>query len=205
MNIGIIGSGNVAQALAEGFHRTGHTVQIGARDASKLSDWKLTPVVTLEQAAQFGELLVFAPSFGGAENAIALAKPANFTGKTVIDVTNPISFENGTLGLSVGTSDSAGEHVQRWLPDSHVVKAFNTVGAAIMTKPETVGGADMFIAGNDDNAKTQVGTLLEAFGWTVRDLGGIENSRWLEALVMLGISYGMKHGVHHNAFQLKSA
>jgi 8-hydroxy-5-deazaflavin:NADPH oxidoreductase len=205
MNIGIIGSGNVAKALAEGFARTGHKVNVGARDSSKLSDWTLTPVVTLEQAAQFGELLVFTPSFHGAENAIKLANPAHFAGKTVIDVTNPIGFENGKLSLSFGTTDSAGEQVQRWLPQSQIVKAFNTVGAAIMTQPQIVGGADMFIAGNDDNAKTQVGTLLEAFGWQVRDLGGIENARWLEALVMVGISYGMKHGVQHNAFQLKTA
>jgi hypothetical protein len=87
----------------------------------------------------------------------------------------------------------------------HVVKAFNTVRPVIMTHPETVGGADMFIAGEHDAAKTQVSTLLEAFGWKVRDLGGIEASRWLEALVMVGISYAMKHGVQHNAFQIKTA
>jgi 8-hydroxy-5-deazaflavin:NADPH oxidoreductase len=205
MKIGIIGSGNVAQALAAGFVRTGHQVQVGARDASKLSEWTLAPVVTLEQAAEFGELLILAPSFHGAENAIKLANPVHFAGKTIIDVTNPISFENGKLSLSIGTTDSAGEQVQRWLPQSHVVKAFNTVGAAIMMHPETVGGADMFIAGDHDAAKTQVSTLLEAFGWNVRDLGGIEASRWLEALVMVGISYGMKHQVQHNAFQLKTA
>jgi 8-hydroxy-5-deazaflavin:NADPH oxidoreductase len=205
VKIGIVGSGNVAKALAEGLTRIGHTVTIGARDPGKLETWNSTPVGTLEQAAQFGELLILAPSFTGVENAIELAGKANFNGKTVIDVTNPISFDQGQFALTMGTTDSAGEWIQRFLPQSHVVKAFNTVGPAIMTHPEIVGGADMFIAGNQDTAKAQVSQLLEAFGWVVRDLGGIENSRWIEASVMIVISYGMKYGVHHNAFQLKTA
>jgi 8-hydroxy-5-deazaflavin:NADPH oxidoreductase len=205
MNIGIIGSGNVAKALAEGLVRTGHAVKIGARNPSKLEDWKIAPVDTLEAAARFGELLILAPSFAGLENAIELAGKTNFNGKTVVDVTNPIRFDQGQFDLIIGTTDSAGEVVQRLLPQSHVVKAFNTVGPAIMTHPEVVDGADMFIAGDHDAAKAQVSQVLEAFGWVVRDLGGIENSRWLEAMVMMVISYGMKHGVQNNAFQLKTA
>ncbi len=205
MKIGIIGAGNVAKALAKGLIQTGHEVQIGARDTSKLMSWTIAPSVTLKEAAQFGQILILAPNFAGVEDAIQSADPTLFVDKVIIDVTNPIAIENGKFTLTIGTNDSAGEYIQRLLPNSHVVKAFNTVGAALMTQPEIVGGADMFIAGNSEIAKNTVTTILQSFGWRVRDLGGIENSRWLEALVMVGIAYGMKHQVQHNAFQLKTA
>jgi predicted dinucleotide-binding enzyme len=105
--------------------------------------------------------------------------------------------------LAVGHTDSAGEQVQRWLPDSHVVKAFNTVGNRHMVKPEFPDGPpDMFICGNDARAKQTVTDLLKAFGWPVIDIGGIEGARYLEPLAMIWILYLLRTKTGDHAFKL---
>ena len=79
-------------------------------------------------------------------------------GKVVIDATNPLEFNAGMPPRLAGSgNDSAGERVQRLLPDAHVVKAFNTVGNALMFRPSFPGGPpDMFICGNSEEAKKKV-------------------------------------------------
>src|SRR5512135_1163196 len=98
MNIGILGSGPVGQNLGLGFARDGHRVKIGTRHPKKLSGWlsqagKNASVGSFEEAAKFGEMLVFCVKWTGAENAIKLAGKGNFAGKTVIDVTNPLDSD----------------------------------------------------------------------------------------------------------------
>jgi predicted dinucleotide-binding enzyme len=84
-----------------------------------------------------------------------MADPKNFAGKVLIDVTNPLDVSEGMPPrLAVGHTDSAGETVQRTLPDSKVVKAFNIVGNPHMIHPDFPGGPPtMFICGNDSEAK----------------------------------------------------
>ena len=85
--------------------------------------------------------------------------PKNFAGKIVIDVTNPLDFSKGVPPrLAVGHTDSAGEIVQRLLPESKVVKAFNSVGNPHMVHPNFPQGEPptMFICGNDENAKKTI-------------------------------------------------
>lgn len=211
MKIGVIGSGIVGQTLAGKFAQLGHQVKVGTRDASKLTDWQratgdLASVGTFAEAAHFGEVIVLATSWrgGATENAIKLADPSNFAGKVVIDVTNPLDFSSGAPRLSVGHTDSAGEQVQRWLPDARVVKTLNMVTADTMINPARSGGEpDMFIAGNDPTAKQTVTEILHAFGWQgVVDLGGIEASRYLEPLAMIWIVYAFTTQVNTHAFKL---
>jgi 8-hydroxy-5-deazaflavin:NADPH oxidoreductase len=93
--------------------------------------------------------------------------------------------------------------VQRWLPQSKVVKAFNCVGNAHMFRPQFAGGPpDMFIAGNDAGAKQSVTDILKSFGWNTIDLGGIDASRYLEALAMIWILYGVRTNTWNHAFKL---
>jgi len=212
MKVGIIGSGKVAQTLGTGFAATGHQVMLGTRDPDKreLKEWMAkngprVAVGTLAQTAAFGEMLVVATRWSGTENAIKLADPRNFDGKTVIDVTNPLAFqENAPATLALGFNDSAGEQIQRWLPRSKVVKAFNSVGNAHMFKPAFPGGPpDMFIAGNDTKAKKDVTKILTDFGWgQVIDLGGIEGARLLEPLCIIWVAYGSQMGSWNHAFKM---
>lgn len=210
MKIGILGSGNVGQQLANGFLRTGHEVKIGTRDKTKLNDWLKVAGVnasvgSFEQATNFGDVIVLATSWAGTESAINLAKKENFKYKIVIDVTNPLDFSNGAppkLDSSVG--HSAGERIQTWLPDSKVVKAFNTISAFIMINPKLEEGSpDLVIAGNDTSAKNTVTAFAEAFGWqNVIDIGDITQSYLLEAFAMLWIIFGFKNNHWTHAFKL---
>jgi len=133
-----------------------------------------------------------------------LAGAKNFSAKTVIDVTNPLVFaENMPPALAVGHCDSGGEQIQRWLPDAHVVKAFNIVGHAYMPKPDFPGGPPTrFIAGNDDGAKKTVTEILTTFGWETIDLGGIEGSRVLEPMCILWVLAAMRSGNFNQAFKM---
>jgi predicted dinucleotide-binding enzyme len=103
----------------------------------------------------------------------------------------------------VSGNDSGGERVQRLLSGAHVVKAFNLVGNASMFRPDFPGGPpDMFIAGNDDAAKKTVTAILKDFGWGVIDVGGIEASRYLEAMCMVWVLSAMRTGNWNQAFKM---
>ncbi|MBI3183224.1 MAG: NAD(P)-binding domain-containing protein [Myxococcales bacterium] len=208
MRIGILGSGDVAKSLGAGFLMLGHQVKLGSRSPAKLGEWvgKSGPKAssgTFAEAAEFGELAVLATLWSGTENALELAGPGNLSGKVVLDATNPLAFSTGgPPGLALGHKDSGGEQVQRWLPDSMVVKAFNTVGHAHMVRPSFPGGPpDMFLCGNDEGARRTVGEFCSAFGWGVVDLGGIEAARLLEPLAMVWILHGIRGGSWNHAFK----
>lgn len=209
MRVGILGSGDVGKALARGFVSRGHHVTIGSREPAKLADFarehgdRLSSA-NFEQTATVAELAVVATLFSGTQSALQMAGPQNFAGKVVIDATNPLKFEPGKPpALSLSGNDSAGESIQRWLPDARVVKAFNTVGNAHFVGPHFPGGPPtMFVAGNDDAAKNKVAQIAESFGWEVVDAGPIQASRYLEALAMLWIDYGIHTGTFQHAFKL---
>ena len=208
--IGILGTGDVGRVLGRGLAALGHEVRIGSREPAspKLREWLASAgprasTGTFAEAARFGEILFLATNWSGTENAIRLAGPPSFAGKVVVDATNPLDFSKGTPVLAVGTTDSAGERVQRWLPDAKVVKAFNSVGNAHMVQPSFPGGPpDMFIAGNDEGAKKVVAALCAELGWPTIDLGGIEASRYLEPLAMTWITHLFRTKSPNHAFKL---
>jgi 8-hydroxy-5-deazaflavin:NADPH oxidoreductase len=133
-----------------------------------------------------------------------MAGSETLRGKIVIDTTNPLDFSAGMPPkLAVSGNDSGGERVQRLLPDAHVVKAFNTVGNAFMFRPSFPGGPpDMFFCGNNDDAKQKVGAILRDFGWGIVDVGGIESSRYLEAMCMVWVLSGIHANSWNHAFKL---
>jgi predicted dinucleotide-binding enzyme len=208
MKIGIIGSGIVGQQLGIGMVRLGHDVKIGTRDPSKLNDWlkkvgDKASVGNDEDAAKFGELIVLCTRWIGTENAINLAGKSNFSGKVVMDVTNPL-LPGTPPGFDASPGNSGGEKIQNWLPDSKVVKAFNIINAYIMINPHRdEGDPDLFICGNDNNAKNQIIKFAEGWGWkSIIDLGEISEAYWLETLTMLWVHYGFKFNIWSHAFKL---
>jgi predicted dinucleotide-binding enzyme len=211
MNVGILGTGDVGRALGRSFITLGNAVKMGARDPGneKAVAWAKemgakASVGTFGDAAAFGEVVVLATLGVANESALTMAGLANFRGKVLIDTTNPLDFSGGMPPkLAVSGSDSAGEQVQRLLPDAHVVKAFNTVGNTFMFRPDLPGGPpDMFICGNHDGAKARVGAILRDFGWGVVDVGGIECSRYLEAMCMVWVLSAMRSSNWNQAFKL---
>jgi hypothetical protein len=187
MKIGILGSGAVGQVLGKGW-AAGSKASVGS----------------FAKAAAFGEAILFAPLGTAAEEVIRLAGPENFKGKLVMDATNPLDFSKGMPpSLFVGWNDSLGERVQKWLPEAHVVKAFNTIGNAHMVKPDFNGQKpDLLICGNDEAAKALCGRLCADLGMPTVDLGPIQLSRGLEEMCILWVAYGIKTQSWNHAFKL---
>jgi 8-hydroxy-5-deazaflavin:NADPH oxidoreductase len=208
LKIGVLGSGPAGQTLGTGFLEKGHPFMIGSRDSGKLQGWQRhtgpgAQVGTFAEAVRFGDLVVLSVLGSAAEDVIRLAGVENFSGKIVIDASDPLDFSSGRPGLFVGTTDPLGERIQRLIPDAYVVKGLNVVQADVMIKPSLTGNEpDMFIAGGDSEAKQTVTQLLEEFGWPVIDMGGIESARWLEALSMAWVVYSHRTGKTHHAFKL---
>jgi predicted dinucleotide-binding enzyme len=210
MKIGILGTGDVGKALGRGFITLGHEVKMGSREAAneKALAWARevgakASAGTFAEAAEFGEIIALATLGLANESALRLAGPERFRGKVVIDATNPLDFSGGRPKLAELEEGSGGEQVQRLLPDAHVVKAFNTVGNAHMFRPDFPGGPpDMFICGNDADAKKKVAEILSDFGWGAVDVGGIEASHYLEAMCMVWVDYGIRTNTWNHAFKL---
>jgi len=206
--VGVIGSGQVGRALAAGFAAHGHEVTIGTRDPEANDDlqaWAAQhddiAIGTFAAAAEAGEVVVLATRGTAVEEAIQTAGAQRFAGKLVIDATNPLAPDptTGGPGLAVGHTNSGGEIIQRALPDARVVKAFNTVNNALMVDPGFAPRLPMFIAGNDETAKRAVAEILDEFGWDALDVGGIEQSRQLESLVLLWVAVGRARGAWDHA------
>jgi 8-hydroxy-5-deazaflavin:NADPH oxidoreductase len=211
MRVGILGTGDVGKALGKGFIAVGHEVKMGSRSAEneKAIAWAKEvghkgSAGTFADAASFGDVIVLATLGVANESALRSAGPETCRGKVVIDATNPLDFGSGMPPkLAVSGNDSAGERVQRLLPDAHVVKAFNTVGNPFMFRPEFPGGPpDMFICGNNEEAKKKVAAILTDFGWGTVDVGGIESSRYLEAMCMVWVLSAIRTNNWNQAFKL---
>ena len=210
--VGVLGTGEVGQRLAAGFAGRGHSVMIGTRDPGKpeLREWLAADGAGIEagtfaETAAYGQLLVLAMLGTAAEETIGEVGPSNFSGKVVIDATNPLDFSDGfPPKLAISGEDSLGERVQRTLPEAKVVKAFNTIGNPYFVDPSfPEGKPTMLIAGNDEAAKRIVGDVLADFGWPAPvDIGGIEGARELEAICIAWVKIGGARGSWDHGFKL---
>jgi predicted dinucleotide-binding enzyme len=180
--IGILGDGNVGSALARGLKRAGHEVRAVGEDPAAIRD-----------VAAWGEIVILAVPFGAIDDVVKTAGEA-LSGKTVIDVTNAL---DDNMNLAIGHTTSGAEELQKKLPRSKVVKAFNTVFAQHMDtgklgdKPLTA-----FVAGDDAAAKKTVLELARQIGFDAVDAGPTKNARLLEPFGFFNIQlgYGLKMG-----------
>jgi 8-hydroxy-5-deazaflavin:NADPH oxidoreductase len=213
MKVAVLGTGQVAIALAKGFVSRGHTVVFGTRDVQGKTALDAVAAVPgsraalYADAAQTAEMAVVTTSWSGTHNALQLTGAANLAGKLVMDVTNPLDFSGGKPAMALGFPHSAGQQIQQWLPGAHVVKAFNIISSTRMVDPQFADGTpDMFIAGNDTAAKAQAAEIIQSFGWrSAIDMGDISKSYLLEALAMVWIEYGASRNHWTHGFSLLTA
>ncbi len=212
MKIGILGSGIVGRVLAAAFVNEGHQVGLGTRDPLKeeLAKFKgdnpAIKIGSFEETAAAADIIVLAVKGDIVIDVINLSGKENFSNKIVIDATNPIANEppvNGVLSFFTGPNNSLMEQIQAHVPDSKTVKAFNSVGNAFMYKPDFGGiKPTMFICGNDEEAKTTVTKILDAFGWETEDMGMVEAARAIEPLCILWCIPGILNNQWTHAFKL---
>jgi predicted dinucleotide-binding enzyme len=194
MRIGVLGAGQVGQALAEGWARHGHETRLANRSGDAGG--------TYAEVADWAEL-VFLAVLGTAAVDVVTGVADSLAGKVLVDATNPLDFSSGRAELFVRGDDSLGEQVQRAVPQVRVVKAYNTVNNALMVDPDLPGGPPtMMLAGDDAAAKATVADLLQSTGWEAADLGGIECSRELEQLCMTWVRIGVQTGTWGHAFKV---
>jgi predicted dinucleotide-binding enzyme len=192
MRIGIFGSGMVAQTVGKKLAELGHDVMLGTRDAGKLAEWQgqvggQGSVGSYAETAAHGDLLINATAGTGSLAALELAGADNLGAKILIDIANPLDFSQGMPpSLTVVNTDSLGEQIQRAYPSLRVVKTLNTMNANLMVDPRQLadGDHDIFVSGNDAEAKAEVSELLREFGWSrIIDLGDITTARGTEMIL----------------------
>jgi predicted dinucleotide-binding enzyme len=193
MRIGILGTGTVGQTLGTRLVQLGHDVKLGSRTGTneKAAKWvtgagEHATHGTFADAAVFGEMVFNCT--GGVVSLAALndAGAENLKNKVVVDVSNPLDFSRGfPPTLTVCNTDSVAEQIQRAFPEAKVVKALNTMTAPLMVNPTAIpGDHDVFLCGNDADAKARVTELLRSFGWRViLDLGDITAARGMEMIL----------------------
>ena len=206
MDIAVLGTGMVGQALAGRLHSLGHPVVVGTRDPQAtlartdpdgmgnppFSAWQAdhpgVRVATFADAASDAELVVNASSGAATLEVLHLAGAENLAGKVLVDIANPLDFSHGfPPSLFVKDTDSLAEQVQRAFPETKVVKTLNTLTASLMVDPRSLGqSSTVFVSGDDAAAKATVVSLLESFGHDdVVDLGPLETARGTEMLLPL--------------------
>jgi len=210
MRVGIMGSGVVGKALAAGFIKYGYDVMVGSRTPQKLNQWKSEVGENLQtgnfsETAAFGKIIVLATKGSITRDVINMAGIENFSGKTVLDATNPIADAqpvNGVIKFFTSLDDSLMERLQKLVPDANFVKAFNIVGSAFMVDPPFETKPTMFICGNSDSAKEDTKKILVQFGWEVEDMGKAEAARAIEPLCILWCIPGFLENRWTHAFKL---
>lgn len=197
MRIGIFGTGMVGETIGGKLVALGHEVKLGGRAATNEKGLAWAKKVgdkgsygTFADAAAFGEMVFNCTKGEGSVDAVRSAK-AHLANKILVDVANPLDFSAGfPPSLFVSGTDSLAERIQREVPEAKVVKALNTVNCDVMVDASRVGAdSDMFMSGNDAEAKATVSRLLrEQFGWkSVVDLGDITTARGTEAYLLLWV------------------
>ena len=199
MRIGVLGTGTVGRTLGSALLSGGHEVRLGSRSAGNEAAVQWAEGIggpasegTFAEAAGFGEIVINATAGAASLDALAMAGGEQLAGKVLVDVANPLDRLRGMPPtLTVCNDDSLAEQIQRAFSDVRVVKTLNTVTAAVMVDPTLVDGSHtMFVAGNDAEAKAEVGALLQELGWpesSIMDLGDITAARGMEMYLPLWI------------------
>lgn len=202
--IAVLGTGVVGQTLAAGLRGLGHEVTLAGRTGVAVDGWD-GAVGTFEEALAEADAAVLAVKGTVAEELVGSLTNA-LAGKIVLDATNPIADApptDGVLAFFTGPGESLMERLQALAPQAAFVKAFNSVGAALMVHPTLPGGTPtMFIGGDDPAARAWVGALVAELGWEVEDLGSAASARAIEPLCMLWCIPGLRDNDWVHAFKL---
>ncbi|MHA6621190.1 NADPH-dependent F420 reductase [Pseudonocardia sp. DLS-67] len=201
--ISVIGLGNMAGALAARARSGGNAVEIIGRDPAKAEELAaaLGATAGTAGAAPAGDIVILAVPYASAAAVVSEYGDA-LNGKVVIDITNPISPD--FKGFVTPDGSSGAQEIAKAAPaGAYVVKAFNTLFSHVLAAGPGEGRPlDVFIAGDDAQAKARVSAFIESLGLRPMDTGPLPMARTLEnvALLQLGL---VAHSVKHANFFLR--
>lgn len=196
MKVTIVGAGNMGKGLVKQLASAGHQVTVTARDLEKAtavaSEFANVTALPAAQALGDADAVVVATAY--ADAVPALQALGDLDGRVVIDITNPLTADY--MGLTIGHSTSAAEEIAKAVPGAQVVKAFNTVFAPVLAAGPQLGGerVPVFYAGDSEQGRALVRTLIESTGFAPVDAGPLKNARYLEAVAGLNIWFGYGAG-----------
>ncbi|MCX4649606.1 MULTISPECIES: NAD(P)-binding domain-containing protein [unclassified Streptomyces] len=203
-SISIIGLGNMASALADRALAGGNAVEIIGRDPAKAKELAAAlggATVGTAGAAPAGDIVILAVPYASAAAVVSEYGDDALQGKVIIDITNPVSPD--FQGFVTPDGSSGAQEIAKAAPaGAHVVKAFNTLFSHVLAAGPAEGRLlDVFIAGDDAQAKTRVSAFIESLGLRPMDTGQLAMARSLEnvALLQLGL---VAHSVKHTNFFL---
>jgi 8-hydroxy-5-deazaflavin:NADPH oxidoreductase len=202
-SISIVGLGNMASTLADRALAGGNAVEIIGRDPAKATELAATldgATVGAAGTAPAGEIVVLAVPYASAAAVVSEYGDA-LDGKVIVDITNPIAPDS--KGFVTPEGSSGAQEIAKAAPaGAHVVKAFNTLFSNVLAAGSAEGRPlDVFIAGDDAQAKARVSAFIESLGLRPLDAGQLPMARALEnaALLQLGL---VAHSVKHTNFFL---
>src|SRR6202162_2441819 len=202
-SISIIGTGNMASALAGRALAGGNAVEIIGRDPVKAKELAAAlggATVGTDGTAPAGDIVVLAVPYASAAAVIGEYGDA-LDGKVIVDMTNPITLD--FKGFVTPEGSSGAQEIAKAAPaGAHVVKASNTLPSDVLAAGSAEGRPlDVFIAGDDAQAKARVSVFIESLGLRPMDAGQLPMARALEnvALLQLGL---VAHSVKHTNFVL---
>lgn len=195
----------VGIAIATKLVERGHKVVLGARSTSnpKAVEWASSVgpkgiAGSFRDAASLGEVIFNCIHGAGVLDSLHLVSAEALGAKLLIDVSNPLDFSQGMPPSLLHKGDhSLAEAIQEAFPYVKVVKALNTITAGVMVEPGHIpGDHDLFICGNDSDAKAQVSNHLQNwFGWkSIIDLGSLIAARGMEAYVLFWVQVMLAKG-----------
>jgi NADPH-dependent F420 reductase len=180
MDVAIIGAGNVGGALAQAFSRAGHSVTITSRTQEKAEtvarESGAKAARSNKEAVEGAEVVILAVPYTALDE-VAEELGSSLEGKAVVDTMNRFNPDDPAATID-GTSSTEQLHAK--IPGARIVKAFNYLFASRMADP-TVDGVelDAYIAGEDEEAKSQVAELARAIGLRPIEVGGVGMARAL--------------------------
>lgn len=192
MKVAVIGTGNIGAAYARALAEAQYEIVVGDRDPGKAAALAQEIGAKAEgggiaAAFKLADLVILALPYQAIEGVLAAV--GDLTGKVLVDVSNPISED--FKDLMVGLTTSAAEQTQAAAPGAHVVKAFNTIFAGLVSKQAREGRKlQVFLAGDDATATAKVREVAQALGFVTVDAGPLRNSRFLEPVGMMNIQFG---------------
>ena len=203
-SISIIGLGNMARVLGARALAGGNSVEFIGRDAAKaaaLADALGGATVGAFGAVPAGDIVILSVPYAGAAPLVSQYGDA-LAGKVIVDITNP--FNRDFTGIDVPADSSNAQQIAKAAPASaHVVKAFNTIfGHVLATHAAEDRPLDVFIAGDDAEAKARVSSFIESLALRPLDTGALSIAHWLEGAGLLMMRVAAGGGVKGYDFSL---